>query len=148
MDLLRLQPVVDRLDRVSCPALKAVGTAADLAAVKSASTAAACAAFVVLLGANGLEIQEGSGPLRQTFDVTIGVVLRTSVAGAEGAAGLKKLEEPTGQVRARLFGWEHPDAQRKFAIAGESLEDFDPKTGLVLYRVDFITRVRLVEPLQ
>lgn len=147
MDLLALTPIVERLSRAACPSLRLVGTAADLAAASASASPASPGAYVVLLGAVGEEQHEGSGPLRQSFAVTVAVMLRVRLVGADGANGLKLLETPAGEVRAALFGWLHPDAELKFEISGESLEDFDPKAGVLLYRLDFITRVRLVENL-
>lgn len=147
MDLLPLTPIVERLGRATCPSLRLVGTAADLAAASASATPADTAAFVVLLGAVGEDSHEGSGPLRQSFVVTVGVLVRVRLVGADGSKGLKLLETPVGEVRAALFGWLHPDAELKFEISGEDLEDFDAKTGVLLYRLDFITRVRLLENL-
>lgn len=147
MNLLPLSPVADRLKEPGlCPSLRLVGSAADLAAVARSKTPANVAAFVVLLGADNVQTLEGSGPLRQVLQVTVAVVLRVTLSGAEGAAGLKQLETPAGEVRAALFGWMHPDGQLKFTISAEALEDFDPATGVTLYRLDFTTRVRLQEP--
>ena len=143
--LLPLQPVIDRL-KESCPSLKDVGGIADIAAAAAkGAVRASPTAMVMSLGANPYEVQEASGPLRQTIDVTIGVVIGVTLAGANGARGLAELETPVGEVRGALFGWSHPDAVRKFWSAGESVEDFNPETGVLLYRLDFTTRVRIQE---
>ncbi|MFN3582614.1 hypothetical protein [Phenylobacterium sp.] len=148
MNLLPLSPIVTRLKTPNlCPSFRLFGTAADLTAAAKARTPAKLAAYVVLLGAEGHDVREGSGPLRQDFDVQVSVLLRQVLSGLDGAAGLKQLETPAGEIRAALFGWQHPDADLRFTIASEGLEDFDPTTGVTLYRIDFQTRVRLMEPL-
>lgn len=145
--LLQLAPVIARLDEV-CPSLREVGGVADIAAAAArGAVRASPSAMVMTLGADGYEVQEGSGPLRQTLDVSIGVVVGVTLAGAKGAAGLGRLEEPVGEIRGALFGWRHPDAVRPFWMGGESVEDFDAATGVLLYRLDFTTRVRIQETL-
>lgn len=144
--MLPLGPVIERLD-AACGSLKDVGSVADMAAaVAKGAVRASPTAMVMTLGAEAYEVEEGSGPLRQTIDVTIGVVVGVTLAGAQGAQGLKELETPVGEIRGALFGWQHPDAVRKFWAAGESVEDFNPTTGVLLYRLDFSTRVRIQEP--
>lgn len=143
--MLPLAPVIARLSE-ACGSLRDVGGVADLAAVVAkGAVRASPTALVMTLGANAYEIQEGSGPLRQTIDVTIGVIVGVTLAGPKGAAGLAQLETPVGEVRGALFGWQHPDAVRKFWAGGESVEDFNPETGVLLYRLDFTTRVRIQE---
>jgi hypothetical protein len=145
MDLLALTPVIDRLKAVAS-ALRQVGAAADLAAgMKPGGLTASPSAFVILTGAEPFEVAEGSGPLRQTFEVTLTVLVGVNLAGAKGEAGLEKLETPVREVRRALFGWSHPDAEIKFRSGGEGVEEFDAKTGVLLYRLDFTTRVRLLE---
>lgn len=142
--LLPAQPIVDRLSQTCKPDVREIGTAADLAAAGMPGPGAV-AAFVVPGAAEPFENREGSGPLRQTFRVVFTVLLRINVSGLRGEAGLKKLEIPAGKIRTSLFGWRHPAAELKCESAGEGLEDFDPKTSLTLYRLDFATQVRLVE---
>lgn len=145
MHLLPLTPVIDRL-KVEARSLRQVGAAADLAAgMKPGGLTASPSAFVILSGAEPFDVAEGSGPLRQTFDVTLAVLVGVNLAGSKGEAGLAKLETPVGEVRDALFGWSHPDAEIKFRSGGEGVEEFDAKTGVLLYRLDFITRVRLLE---
>ncbi|MDP1617341.1 hypothetical protein [Phenylobacterium sp.] len=145
MHLLAQTPVIERL-KVEARSLRQVGAAADLAAgMKPGGLTASPSAFVILSGAEPFDVGEGSGPLRQTFDVTQTVLVGVNLAGAKGEAGLAKLETPVGEVRGALFGWSHPDAEIKFRSGGEGVEEFDAKTGVLLYRLDFITRVRLLE---
>lgn len=144
MDLLSEHPIIDRL-KAKATCLREVGAAADLAAVTTGGLAASPAAFVVPLGAESYEVTEGSGPLRQTLLVTFSVVTAITLAGRRGAAGMAATRGPTAEIRRALFGWRHPDASTKCHHAGESLEDFDPAKGLVLYRLDFSTLVRLQE---
>lgn len=142
--LLPLAPVVERLQQV-CD-FRQVGTAADIAAaVSRGAIIASPTAMVILLGAAPYSIEAVSGPLRQTIDVTIGVVIGVTLAGALGAAGLAELEIPVGQARGALFGWRHPDAVLKFWLSGESVDAFDETTGVLAYRLDFTTRVRIQE---
>lgn len=143
--LLPLAPVIERLDQ-ACGSLREVGSVADIAAaVAKGAVRASPTAMVMALGADPYDVEEGSGPLRQTIDVTIGVVIGVTLAGAKGSQGLTELETPVGEVRGALFGWSHPYAVRKFWLGGESIEDFNPATGVLLYRIDFITRVRITE---
>lgn len=147
MHLLALAPSIDRL-KTRARSLRQVGAAADLAAALSAGALRASpSAFVLLSGAEPYEVAEGSGPLRQGFDVTVTALVGVNLSGALGEVGLDKLETPIGEVRAALFGWAHPEAETKFHSGGEGIEDFDGKTGVLLYRLDFITRVRLLESL-
>lgn len=144
--LLPLQPVIDRLKAVAMPPLREVGGAADIqAAVSNGSLRASPSGFVIPMGSQAFEIEEGSGPLRQTIDVTFGVVVGVTLAGKLGAEGLKQAEGPCNAVRGAIFGWQHPDAVRKCWSAGESVEDFNEKTGVLLVRLDFTTRVRIQE---
>lgn len=143
--LLPLQPVIDRL-KAACGSLRDVGGIADIAAAGAkGAVRASPVAMVMHLGGSAFETQEGSGPLRQTIDVTIGVIVGVTLAGSKGEQGMAQLETPVGEIRGALFGWEHPGAVRKFWSAGESVEDFNPETGVLLYRLDFTTRVRIQE---
>lgn len=144
--LFDVEPVVQRL-RAACPLLRLVGGAADLAAVaQPGGVRASPSAFVLLSGAAPHEVKEGSGPLRQDLTVTFSVLLGVTLAGAQGAAGLKAIEAPAKQVRGALFGWAPPEpAYRRCWSAGEALEDFDAKTGVLLYRLDFETEVHIQE---
>jgi hypothetical protein len=145
IELLPLQPVIDRL-KTAAPSLRDVGGVADMAATASKGAVIATpTAMVIPLGANPYDPEEGSGPLRQTIDVTFGVVLGVTLAGALGAKGLQQAEGPANEIRAALFGWQHPGAVRKCWMGGESVEDFNAQTGVLLYRLDFTTRVRIQE---
>lgn len=144
--LLSAQPIIDRLAATCRPQIREIGAAAELATALKASVASP-GAYVVPGAAEPYETREGSGPLRQTFRHTFTVIVRVSLAGARGEAGLKALEEPAGLVRAALFGWQHPAAELRCASAGEGLEDFDGASGVMLYRLDFQTQTRLLENL-
>lgn len=143
MSLFPLAPVVARL-KAEAPAFRHVGTAADLAAAaQPGAVRASPTAAVLLLGIATLEVREGSGPLRQLLEPTVGVIVGVTLAGAQGERGLQAIEEPVDQVRDALFGWEHPNSIRAFHLANEGIEDFDPKTGVLLYRLDFAARTRI-----
>jgi hypothetical protein len=73
------------------------------------------------------------------------VVVGVNLAGATGAQGVTRLETPLNAARAALFGWLHPDARDRFSHAGESLEGFDAKTGVLFHRLDFATSIILRE---
>jgi hypothetical protein len=147
VSLFPLAPIIARL-RQAAPILRKVGSAADLAAAGSAGAVRVSpTATVILLGIATLEVKEGSGPLRQTLEPTVGVLVGVTLAGDQGERGLLAIEEPTDQVRAALFGWGPPGTERRFHIADEGIEDFDAKTGVLLYRLDFTTRIRIQEPL-
>lgn len=146
LDLLDIAPIVERLKDTIQPTFRQINTAADAAAASSKGQAIATpSATVVYLGASADEVQEGSGPLRQSFEVTIGVVIAIGLAGAFGDAAIAKMQGPLGLVRAALFGWSHPGAERKFWSGGESVDDFDPKTQTLYLRLDFVTRARIQE---
>lgn len=145
MDLLDEQPIIDRL-KARAPSLRNVGAAADLAAITGAGgVIAGPDAYVVPGGADPFDVAEGSGPLRQWLSVTTSIVIGLTLAGVRGAAGMAKTRGPSREIRAALFGWTHPDAQRKFHHAGEGLESFDAKTGQLFYRLDFNTLVLVQE---
>lgn len=146
MTLLALTLVKARLiDEV--PSLRDVGFAADFAAVTNpGGVIASPSAYIVQTGATAREIREGSGPLRQVMDVTIAVLVAVRLAGQRGAAGLTALEAPVDAVRTALFGWFHPEADKKFELVDEALEDFDGKTGVAVYRLDFRAPRRIQEP--
>lgn len=147
MNLLPLEPIKDRLVELG-NALRFVGYSADFAtATKPGGVLANPSAFITLIGAEPYQVHEGSGPLRQTLRVTFCVLLGVKLAGARGEAGLALLEAPSGLVRQSLFGWTHPQAQRSCHLAGEGLEDFDATTGVLFYRLDFETEVRIQEQL-
>lgn len=146
LELLDLAPIVTRLEATIKPTFRQIGNAADAAAATAkGQVIASPSATVVYLGAAADDVREGSGPLRQSLEVTVGVVIGLTLAGASGAAGLKAMQKPAGLVRAALFGWSHPGAERQFWCAGESVEDFDPKTQILYLRLDFSTRVRIQE---
>lgn len=145
MDLLDLDQVKARL-QARATSLRDIGFAADFAAVtQPGAVIASPSAFVIQTGEQPVEVREGSGPLRQLILVTVSVLVAVRFAGARGVAGLDALKEPVGQVRNALFGWAHPDAERKFWLGPSGLEDFDGKTGVLVYRLDFEAPVRLQE---
>lgn len=146
MDLLDEQPIIDRL-KARAPCLRDVGAAADLEAV-AGGVIAGPQGFVVPVGATPYEVTEGSGPLRQTLLVTMGVIIALTLAGKRGAPGMRATRAPSREIRSALFGWTHPDAWRAFHHAGEGIEDWDAKAGLLLYRLDFSTLVRVQEDAQ
>lgn len=152
MDLLDLQTIIDRLaaiDRATPDGpgyFREVGGLADLGALmKQGRLRASPSAFVVPATGQAGRTREGSGPLRQDIAQTIAVVIGVNLSGALGREGLTKLVEPIGKVRASLFAWAHPRALYKFECGDEGLEDFNADTGVTLYRMDFLTAVRLVE---
>lgn len=146
MDLLDPQPIMARL-KAACPLLREVGGLAELGGVASTLLKASPSAFVVPIGEQPYEVAEGSGPLRQGFDVTFAVITGVNLSGARGEAALKALRPPLQQVRSALFGWQHPDAETRCICGAGGLEDFDAKTGVTLFRSEFIARVRLLENL-
>ena len=144
LGLLDLAPVLARLKAVPATPIKRHGTAGDMAAATAASlVAGGAAATILLLGAEPRPVRTASGPLVQTMDVTVGVVVGVNLAGATGDAGLAKIQPPVDVVRCALFGWKHPGAQTQFVSAGEGIEAFDAKTGVLFYRLDFSTSVIL-----
>ena len=146
MELLDLKPFQARLKAKTTGVIRDIGFAADFAAATAPGAAIASpSAFIILTGAEPLEIQEGSGPLRQLFDVTVSVLLALKLAGVRGSAGLEQLAAPAAATRGALFGWAHPDAERKCWSGGESIEDFDSKTGVLVYRLDFVARAKIQE---
>lgn len=150
IEILDLAPVVTRLELLKTQehGFRTVQTAADAAAATGpGATVASPSATVLYLGASPYAVREASGPLRQGFDVTIGVVLGLTLAGARGEAGLKAMQEPAALIRGALFGWMHPDAETKFRSAGEGVEDFDEKTRTLFLRLDFTCRVVIQETL-
>lgn len=147
MDILDLNLVKQRLGDVA-PALRLVGFAAEFSALSQpGAVIASPSAYVIVTGEEPAQVAEGSGPLRQWLDVTISVLVAVRLAGPMGAAGLAALEEPVAQVRAAVFGWAHPDAERKFHLGGGGIEDFDAKTGVLIYRLDFIALCKVQETL-
>ncbi|MDZ4374767.1 MAG: hypothetical protein U1C74_25590 [Phenylobacterium sp.] len=147
MDLLDLDDVKTHLADVA-PTLRSIGFAADFAAAMGGGAVIASpTAFLIQTGEQPFEVREGSGPLRQLILVTISVLVAVNLAGRHGAAGLTALKAPVGEVRMGLFGWPHPDAEGKFLLAGGGIEDFDAKTGVLLYRLDFEAPVRIQETL-
>jgi hypothetical protein len=146
LQLLDLQPMKDRLTEASAGAFREIGFAADFAAVTAAGgVVASPSAFIIRMGAQFVEIHEGSGPLRQIVNVPVAVLVAVTLAGRKGVDGLVQLEGPCDQVRAAFFGWLHPDAQRSCWMGGEDMEDFDSKTGLLVYRLDFIVQTKITE---
>lgn len=142
--LLPLGPVIDRLKDQVGQEIRRFGSAGDMAAATAASlVAGGPAVTVLLLGAEARPVQTGSGPFCQTLDVTLGVVVGVNLAGATGEAGLTKIQVPVDACRKALFGWRHPDADEQLASAGEGMEAFDAKTGVLFYRLDFTTPVTL-----
>lgn len=147
IEILDLQPVIDRLKGLLNHGFRAVQSAAEAAAATApGAVIASPSATVVYLGAAPYVVAEGSGPLRQGFEVSIGVVLGMTLAGARGAEGLKASQQPAAQIRGALFGWQHPGADNKFRSAGESVEDFDEKTRTLFLRLDFTCRAYIQEP--
>lgn len=147
MALLDLTLAKARLTDLA-PSLREIGFAADFAAVtKPGGVLANPSAFLIETGATPVEIREGSGPLRQLLVVHLSVLVATRLAGLRGAAGLTALETPIDEIRAALFGWFHPGAEKKFEMAGEGLEDLDGATGVLVYRLDFEAPVRVQETL-
>lgn len=137
MDLLNLTPVKARLVDEAA-SLRDIGYAADFnAAAQDGAVIASPAAFILQTGEQPFEVREGSGPLRQLILVTISVLVAVRLAGVRGQAGLAALVQPVGEIRAALFGWQHPDAYGKFLLAGGGVEDFNSKTGVLVYRLDF-----------
>lgn len=150
IEILDLAPVVTRLDLLKTAehGFRTVQTAADAAAAtRPGATVASPSATIVYLGASPYAVREGSGPLRQGFEVTIGIVLGLTLAGARGAAGLKAMQGPAALIRGALFGWQHPDTETKFRSAGEGVEDFDEKTRTLFMRLDFTCRTVIQENL-
>ena len=148
MDLLDPQLIIDRLkDQVTRPTLVEIGGLAELGAAASLQLTASPSAFVVPMGARPVENREGSGPLLQDFDVTVAVVIAVNLAGKRGQEALNTLKAPIAAVRAALWGWQPEGALFRFVSGDEALEDYDAGKGVALYRLDFITRVRRLEPL-
>lgn len=148
MDLLDLQLVIDRL-KSACPPpiLKEVGGLAELGGAASTLIKASPSAFVVPVGESAYEVNEGSGPLRQGFDVTFAVITGVTLSGPRGEAAMKALRAPLAAVRQALFGWQHPAAVTRCVCGSGGLEDFNAQTGVTLFRSEFMTRVRLLENL-
>lgn len=145
MDLLDLALVKTRLEDAEA-GLVSIGYAADFAAATApGQVIRGPAAFLVITGEEPLQVLEGSGPLRQNIQVTLSVLLGVTLAGARGEAGLKALAGPIEAVRFALFGWAHPAAERAFHLAGGGVEDFDAKTGVLVYRLDFEAPVKIQE---
>ena len=146
--LLDLQPFKDRLDEVNDGLFREIGFAADFAAVTApGGVLQSPSAYIILTGADPFEIHEGSGPLRQNFNVNVSVLVAMRFIGTRGHPALEAFEAPNARVRGALFGWLHPGAQRGCWSAGESLEDFDGKTGVAVYRLDFIAQAKIQEQL-
>ncbi len=145
IDLIEIQLVVDRL-AAQATMLREVGAAADLAAVvKAGALRASPSAFVLLESAVPQAVDEGSGPLRQTFDVTVAVILAVDLSGFRGEAGVTALAGPQAAIRAAMFGWAMPGTWRRFWFGPEGLEDFNDQTGVLLYRHNFNCQVRIQE---
>ncbi len=145
IDLLPLQPVVDRL-KANCPSLREVGVAADLAALlKSGAVRASPSAFVLLESAVVIATTEDSAPLRQTFEVTVAVLLAALLPGLKGEAAIRALAEPQAQIRGAMFAWSQPDTWRRYHFGAEGVEDFNDQTGVLLYRQNFTTQVQIQE---
>lgn len=139
MNLLPLAPIKARVDEIG-PAIRFIGFSADFAAAtKPGGVLANPSAFITLLGGEPYEVREASMPLRQVILVTFAVLVGVKLAGQRGETGLALLEEPIRLIRQKLFGWEHPNADRPCHMAGEGLEDFDATTGVLFYRLDFST---------
>ncbi|MEW5687419.1 MAG: hypothetical protein AB1942_21085 [Pseudomonadota bacterium] len=147
MDLLDLELAEARLKDVA-PGFREYGFAADFAAATAAgSLRASPSVFLIQTGGQPYEVREGSGPLRQLILVTISALVGVNLAGLRGAAGLKALKDPVNLVRMGLFGWFHPEAEMAFHLGAEGVEDFDGKTGVLFYRLDFEAPRRLQETL-
>jgi hypothetical protein len=148
LELLDLEPFKARLDEVNDGLVRDLGFAADSAAATApGAVLASPSAFIVLTGAEPFEIREGSGPLRQLFNVNVSVLVAVKFAGSRGQAALKAFAAPNARVRGALFGWRHPGAERGCWSGGESLEDFDGKTGVAVYRLDFVAQAKIQEQL-
>ena len=146
MDLFPLKPVQARLETLGPQALRFIGFAADFAAATApGGVLANPSAFIVLIDADPYQVREGSGPLRQDLVATFAVLLGVKRAGQRAEAGLAMLETPTRLVRGALFGWKHPNAKRACHHAGEGVEDFDAKTGVLFYRLNFSAPVTIQE---
>lgn len=148
MDLLDLAPMKARLQDGRAPSLRDVGYAADFAAVTApGAVLAQTGCYLVTTGEEPLPVAEASTPQRQNVLVTISALVAVKFAGQRGEAGLKALKAPCGEVRRALFGWHHPDSLTAFQLAGGGLEDFDGKTGVAVYRIDFAALVTMQEEL-
>ncbi|MCX7586542.1 hypothetical protein [Phenylobacterium sp. 58.2.17] len=145
MSLFALPPIQARL-KAKAPILRDVGFAADLAAATApGAVLAGPQAFVMVMGMDAYEAKEFSGPLRQGLAVNFAVLIGVTLAGQRGEAGLRALDEPVTQARAAIFGWHHPDGEIACRLTAEGVEDFDSKTGVLLYRLDFTTDVVIQE---
>jgi hypothetical protein len=142
--LLSPQPVIELITG-GAAMMRQVGAAADLTAAQKRGVIAGPSAFVLITDANPYETREGSGPLRQDLLVNVAIVVGVTLAGTVGEAGIVQLTAPNDAIRGLLLGWKHPDALRKFQHAGEGVEDFSPETGILLYRQNFSTAVRITE---
>lgn len=145
MSLVALPPIRDRL-KLKAPILRGVGFAADLAAATApGAVLAGPQAFIVVMGAEAYDAAEASAPLRQAVEVNLAVLVGVNLAGQRGEAGLLLLDQPVREVRTALFGWHHPDTTLALRLSAEGVEDFDSKTGVLLYRLDFLTEVVIQE---
>lgn len=145
MSLVALQPIKERL-RTRAPILRDVGFAADLAAATApGAVLAGPQAFIVIMGAEAYEAAEASAPLRQAVEINLAVLVGVNLAGQRGEVGLRALDAPVAEARQALFGWHHPDTVLAMRLSAEGVEDFDSKTGVLLYRLDFVTEVVLQE---
>lgn len=143
--LLPLQPVIDHL-KSTCPSFREIAGAADLGAViKAGAVRASPSAFVIPDGAVVIATSEDSGPLVQTFEVGVAVIIAVQLAGLKGAAGVAALEVPQGEVRAAMFAWSQPETWRRYHFGPEGIEDFNDQQGVLLYRHTFKTLVQIQE---
>lgn len=147
MDLLDLAEVKTRLTEQTT-ALREIGFAADFnAATQPGAVIAGPAAFIIITGEEPFPVKAASAPMTQWVNVTVSVLVAVRLAGIRGAAGLAALVAPVGQVRAAIFAWHHPQSEEAFELAGGGVEDFDGKTGLLVYRLDFTALTKMQETL-
>ncbi len=148
MDLLDIPPIIDRLKARTAPVFRQIVPAAEMAALRAkGGLIASPSAAVLFLGEQADPVKAASGPMRQSLIVTFGVVVAVQFVGQLGGAGMAALAAPTGAVRGALFGWHHPQANvvLPLSLAGGGIDDFDPAQGLLFYRLDFSTQVRIQE---
>lgn len=147
MDLIALDQVKTRLE-AEAPSLRQVGFAADFnAATQPGAVIAGPAAFIITTGEEWAPPKAASAPMTQWVAITISILIAVKLAGARGEAGLAALDTPIGEVRAALFGWHHPDADGPMAMSGGGVEDFDGKTQVLVYRLDFNALTSIQETL-
>lgn len=127
---LDLRPWRDRL--ANLPELRAVGLAADLAAVRGAPKITPASYVVPVSDSPSARAGQGNSVLTQNVNATVAIV--TAVSNARSSATGEAASEDVQMVRAAIFasliGWVPPGASFALQYAGGQLVGYEDSTVL------------------